>query len=116
MRKSALILMIFIFCHLFCNAGNHIYSFDRKIIDYIADNYQPPSLSIGDPEKYYYPIAMARMVKYGENDSIANEYISILGKKRRFPFCIYWINKDSLSVWISSFSQIAFTGNCGESI
>jgi hypothetical protein len=86
MRKSALILMIFIFCHLFCNAGNHIYSFDRKIIDYIADNYQPPSLSIGDPEKYYYPIAMARMVKYGENDSIANEYISILGKKGVFHF------------------------------
>lgn len=58
----------------------------RAVIDYVADVYTPPPLSIEDPEKYYFPIALARFEKYGVNDSIANEYVSILAERGVFHF------------------------------
>lgn len=54
------------------------------ITDFTADIYSPPSLSIGDPEKYYWPKVMARFEKYGLKDSVSNHWISEL--KNRSPF------------------------------
>ncbi len=52
----------------------------------IADEYRPPSMDIGDPEKYYWPKAMARMEQYGVEDSMANEWILQLSDHSPFHF------------------------------
>lgn len=54
------------------------------LTDFIADHYEPPSMSIVDPEKFYWPKAMARFEKYGIHDSLANAWIEAL--KERSPF------------------------------
>ncbi|MDR2914982.1 MAG: hypothetical protein LBV74_09160, partial [Tannerella sp.] len=59
---------------------------EQLIVNYTADRYQPPSFDIGDPEKYYYPVALARFHKYGLNDSLANQYVSCLGARGVFHF------------------------------
>lgn len=58
------------------------------LIDQVADNYAPPSINIGDPEKYYWPKAMARFHKYGVDDALANSYIDQIGTKGAFHFAI----------------------------
>ena len=58
----------------------------KQIIDYTADVYTPPPMTIGDPEKYCYPVAMARFEKYGINDPKANEYIEVLSRRAVFHF------------------------------
>lgn len=54
------------------------------LVDAVADRYNPPSMEIGDPEKYYWPKAIARFEKYGISDSAANSWIDAL--KNRSPF------------------------------
>ena len=56
----------------------------ETIIEYTADHYVPPSFSIGDPEKFYWPKIMARFEKYGATDSLSNAWIEQL--KHRGPF------------------------------
>lgn len=86
MKRSLVLIIVFLFVlilNLFAVKSNH---FRNRIVDYIADEYTPPSLSIGDPEKYYYPIVMARFMKYGVQDSIANKYVSLLAERGVFHF------------------------------
>ncbi len=54
------------------------------LIDVVARYYTPPSMDIGDPEKYYWPKAIARFDKYGAGDPMANRWIDEL--KERSPF------------------------------
>ena len=56
----------------------------ETIIEYTADHFIPPSFSIGDPEKFYWPKIMARFEKYGATDSLSNVWIEQL--KHRSPF------------------------------
>jgi hypothetical protein len=60
----------------------------RLLTDVIADDYVPPAMTIGDPEKYYWPKAIARMHKYGHEDSIANAWISALKDRSPFHFTL----------------------------
>ncbi len=60
----------------------------QQIIDFTADTYQPPSKDIGDPEKYYWPKAMARFEKYGLEDSQANEWIAEFSQRSPFHFTL----------------------------
>lgn len=58
------------------------------VINTIADKYNPPAKNIGDPEKYYWPRAMARLYKYGKGDPQANADIEELATKGAFHFAI----------------------------
>lgn len=60
----------------------------EAIIKALADEYQPPSLNIGDPQKYYWPKVMARFEKYGTQDSLANDWIKILASRDPFHFTL----------------------------
>ena len=61
---------------------------EELVINTIADKYTPPAKNIGDPEKYYWPKAMARLQKYGVKDSQANADIEELATKGTFHFAI----------------------------
>ncbi|MCC5928924.1 MAG: hypothetical protein JJU28_06735 [Cyclobacteriaceae bacterium] len=65
----------------------------RVLIHHIADHYQPPSPSIGDPEKYYWPYAMARFEKYGLEDSLANFWISRFSENAPFHFTLVGMSR-----------------------
>jgi hypothetical protein len=72
-------------------AASNEYGFRERskiVIDHTADFYNPPSMSIGDPEKYYWPKAMARFEKYGVNDGPANEWIEQLKERSPFHFTL----------------------------
>lgn len=87
MKSGIILFWIFLFVPILNLFGvNSGPQYRDKIVDYIADEYIPPSLSIGDPEKYYYPIALARFTKYGIQDSIANKYVSLLTERGVFHF------------------------------
>lgn len=58
------------------------------IIRHTADYYNPPPMNIGDPEKYYWPKAMARFEVYGLDDSLANDYIDKLSNRSPFHFTL----------------------------
>jgi len=60
----------------------------RKIISVTADEYYPPNINIGDPEKYYWPKVLARLSKYGTNDSVANYYIDLFKTRPPFHFTL----------------------------
>lgn len=60
----------------------------RKLIHHIADHYQAPAPTIGDPEKYYWPYAIARFEKYGLEDSIGNYWISRFSNNSPFHFTL----------------------------
>lgn len=60
----------------------------QSVIDKIADVYTPPAKNIGDPEKYYWPKAMARFQKYGIEDAQSNQNIEELCTKGAFHFAI----------------------------
>ncbi len=60
----------------------------RKIIHQTADNYQPPSENIGDPEKYYWPLVIARFEKYGLQDSVANFWVNRFANNSPFHFTL----------------------------
>ncbi|MGC9341904.1 MAG: hypothetical protein ACP5E3_04320 [Bacteroidales bacterium] len=57
-----------------------------KIIEYAADIYELPRPNYVDPEKVYWPAVIARLHKYGINDSIANAWIDYPDFKNRLPF------------------------------
>lgn len=58
------------------------------LITHVADEYQPPSMNIGDPEKYYWPKAIARFEKYGVTDELANSYIATFRYNSPFHFTL----------------------------
>ena len=58
------------------------------ILDQVADSYRPPSMHIGDPEKYYWPKVMARFEKYGQRDSLGNAWIEALKDRSPFHFTL----------------------------
>ena len=58
------------------------------IIANTADQYEPPSTDIGDPEKYYWPKAIARFEKYGLKDTMANRFIKLFSKNPPFHFVL----------------------------
>lgn len=65
--------------------------FQRKaneIIDFTADLYQPPSKDIGDPEKYYWPKAIARFQKYGLEDNTSIEWLNEFAQRPPFHFTL----------------------------
>lgn len=65
--------------------------FKRKsqlIIAQTADKYAPPPKTIGDPEKYYWPKAMARFEKYGLSDTAANNWIAQFAPHPPFHFTL----------------------------
>jgi len=82
-------LLLFLSLSLFFNLkATEIQQFKEQMISQIADNYETPSLSIGDPEKYAWPKVIARLEKYGENDSIANWYLDSLKNNSPFHFTL----------------------------
>ncbi len=66
-------------------------NWDKKksmLLHQIADQYNPPSLKIGDAEKYYWPKVIARFELYGTNDSIANSWLEALKERSPFHFTL----------------------------
>ncbi len=59
---------------------------DHFLLNKIADQFAPPSIRIMDPGKYYYPKFIARLIKYGEKDVYANEYLNEIAGKGQFHF------------------------------
>jgi hypothetical protein len=53
-----------------------------------ADSYQPPPLTVEDPEKYYWPKVIARFEHYGCYDSTANRWIEMLKDRSPFHFTL----------------------------
>lgn len=85
-----LFVMVFV---LSCGRTDDGYESDFQqrsqwLIQQVADHYTPPSFTIGDPEKYYWPKAMARFEKYGLEDSLANYYITRLSHRSPFHFTL----------------------------
>jgi hypothetical protein len=65
--------------------------FDQKkelLLRQVADQYTPPALSIGDPEKYVWPKVIARFELYGTQDSLANFYLEALKDRSPFHFTL----------------------------
>lgn len=60
----------------------------QAIIDQTADKYLGPNMEIGDPQKYYWPVVMARFEKYGANDGEANALIRKLAEQPPFHFTL----------------------------
>jgi len=90
-----LLPIIFLLVFLQCNTPdkNHDSGYDQALmkrhtllIDKIADEYNPPSMQIGDPQKYYWPKVMARFEKYGTTDSLANQWIDQMAHRDPFHF------------------------------
>lgn len=95
MNRTTTCLAAILLGGLFCNCLSALaideHGFRERaevIIDHTADHYNPPSMSIGDPEKYYWPKAMARFEKYGINDGPANEWIEQLKERSPFHFTL----------------------------
>lgn len=60
----------------------------KRLLEKVADDYRPPSMDIGDAEKYYWPVVIARYEIYGTGDSLANAYIKKLGERSPFHFTL----------------------------
>ena len=74
---------------LFAQSPDTLFAQKKQlIIDQVASNYTPPSPDIGDPEKYYWPFVMARLEKYGPQDSIANHWIAHFREHAPFHFTL----------------------------
>jgi hypothetical protein len=58
------------------------------LIREVADVYTPPSMNIGDPQKYYWPKSMARFERYGLQDSLANAWVRQLADLPPFHFTL----------------------------
>ncbi len=90
--KYRLILLVILTGRFFLSsAGDGMYcskNHDEVLRDYVADQYQAPSMNIGDPEKYYWPKIMARFEKYGVNDSLSNQWIEQLKNHSPFHFTL----------------------------
>ncbi|MEM1138068.1 MAG: hypothetical protein AAGI07_19715, partial [Bacteroidota bacterium] len=58
-------------------------------INQTADNYAPPGMkNLGDPEKYYWPKAIARFEKYGIEDSLSNAWVTEMKDNPPFHFTL----------------------------
>lgn len=92
MRSISLSISLIFILGFFASANaskdENYYLRENLVINKIADAYNPPSMNIGDPEKYYWPKAMARFRKYGVNDALANGYIDEICVKGAFHFAI----------------------------
>jgi hypothetical protein len=95
MNRTTTVLAVILQAQLFCicsaAVASNEYGFRERseiIIGHTADIYIPPSMSIGDPEKYYWPKAMARFEKYGISDAAANEWIEQLKERSPFHFTL----------------------------
>lgn len=60
----------------------------RSLVEQVAMHYRPPSMDIGDPEKYYWPKAMARLQQFGVTDSLANFWITAFASRSPFHFTL----------------------------
>lgn len=60
----------------------------KQITEQTAHNYNPPSINIGDPEKYYWPKAMARFQLYGPSDTMANRFLETFHGNSPFHFTL----------------------------
>lgn len=60
----------------------------KALFKAIAQDYTPPSMNIGDPEKYYWPKTIARLELYGEKDSLANNWIYTFSNRSPFHFTL----------------------------
>lgn len=88
-RNSLLIFALSLLFHFVLAQEETFFTEKAKILtNQIADSYQPPSMNIGDPEKYYWPKAMSRFEKYGLQDSIANAYIEAMKNNSPFHFTL----------------------------
>lgn len=64
-----------------------------RILAITADGYVPPSADIGDPEKYYWPLVIARFEKYGVNDSVANHWVRKFAANSPFHFTLLGMSR-----------------------
>lgn len=88
---TGILFLIFLQCNMPVKEQNTLQNealTNRRavLIDQIADGYNPPSMQIGDPQKYYWPKVMARFEKYGTSDSLANQWIDQLAPRGPFHF------------------------------
>lgn len=90
MIRKYLLIGILLFTYRFLLAQEETYFAEKAqiLINQTADIYQPPSMDIGDPEKYYWPKAMGRFEKYGVLDSTANAYVEALKNNSPFHFTL----------------------------
>lgn len=58
------------------------------LLHFAADTYRVPRPTYSDPEKVYWPAAIARMSLYGEKDSAANAWIRQFSTKAPFHFIL----------------------------
>ena len=75
--------------HLPAKAVNDTDCYDERVttlVNQIADNYTPPKSN--DREKYYWPKAMARFLKYGTNDVAANQLIAEVATRDAYHFAV----------------------------
>jgi hypothetical protein len=83
----AVLLLFSVLCNAQVNKYEHEFQLRAdEIIDYASDRYQLPVPNYTDPEKVYWPVVIARLHKYGINDSIANTWIDYPDFKNRLPF------------------------------
>jgi len=60
----------------------------QYLIDFAADIYRPPFPNYSDPEKVYWPVTIARLTKYGNDDEVANGYIDRFCHRSPFHFIL----------------------------
>lgn len=58
------------------------------LVRHTASHYKPPSLQIEDPEKYIWPLCIARFETFGPADSLANRYVDLLAARSPFHFTL----------------------------
>lgn len=86
-----LILQAMLVSGLSCSAQEYESGFKERaqyILDYATDTYRPPAPDYSDPEKVYWPVAIARLHKYGKDDERANGYIDQFRRKAPFHFIL----------------------------
>ena len=126
MRNFRIVILIFLISYIGEYASAQTYTdeegFKKKsklIIDLLADSYQPPSLKIGDPEKYCWPKVMARFLKYGVNDEKGNYYINELHTRPPFHFTLVGMARilflfpdaPSIKTWNDTLLQNVYSRN-----
>ncbi|NJK98936.1 MAG: hypothetical protein HC905_32095 [Bacteroidales bacterium] len=82
--------LLFIAVKSFCDTEDYEYR-KKVIIDFAADIYHVPVPNYMDPEKVYWPVTIARLYKYGLNDSLANKYIDSEVFLNRKPFHFIYV-------------------------
>ncbi|MGB9746819.1 MAG: hypothetical protein ACPLXM_07835 [Bacteroidales bacterium] len=91
LMKNTIFGSLILICTLQFSFARNDNSFKQRsdaLIRTVADHYMPPSFSIEDPEKYYWPKAIARFALYGAEDSLSNAWIGFLGNRPPFHFTL----------------------------